>query len=76
MIQRAKGGDAAAAKLVLDKLTDCDPLRVQVSRGDEGAMSDTDVVARVRMLFASADAREAQMRALLGEADEGDGGGQ
>jgi len=62
LLREAERGDTQAARLVLDKLGDNDPLRVQV--GHDDAISDVDLVARVRAILAAADPADAPVLAL------------
>jgi hypothetical protein len=57
LLSAAEKGDTQAAKLLLDRLTDCDPLALRVVT-DNGGMSDVDLRARVHQILIAAEVRE------------------
>ena len=59
MVDRAKRGDASAAKLVLDRLSDTDPMSIHVTAD---SLSDTERAARLEAILAGAAARRDQQR--------------
>lgn len=53
--QRALAGDVSAAKLLIDKLTDPDPIVVE----HQGTVTDADAARQIQALLAVAEARKA-----------------
>lgn len=56
IVQRALTGDVSAAKLVLDRLTDPDPIVVEHT----GTVTDADAARQIQALLATAAARKEQ----------------
>lgn len=55
MLQRALNGDVSAAKLLVDRLTDPDPIVVEHT----GTVTDADAARQIKALLAVAEARKA-----------------
>lgn len=55
MVQRALAGDVSAAKLLVDRLTDPDPIVVE----HQGTVTDADAARQIQALLAVAAARKA-----------------
>lgn len=56
MVQRALAGDVSAAKLIVDKLTDPDPIVVE----HQSTVTDADAARQIQALLAVAAARKDQ----------------
>jgi hypothetical protein len=55
LLRRALEGDVQASKLILDRLTDSDPIVVE----HQGTITDADAARQIQALLATAEARKA-----------------
>lgn len=55
LLRRALEGDVQASKLILDRLTDPDPIVVE----HQGAITDAEAARQIQALLATAEARKA-----------------